>query len=119
MYKSTPDNSKIRLINFAKCLNGLLNEFKNNPRLDDINTVVVPGYIGCDHGGGVWSFYKSEIIKFAYELTSIKQHIKMKIVYLKKRTNFQILVSFLFIFFIFFIFYFLFFKWTIFFFHIL
>ena len=106
MYKSTPDNFKIRLRNFAKCLNRLLNEFENNPRLDDINTVVVPGYKGCYRGGGVWSFYKSEIIKFAYQLTCIKQHIRMKIVYLKKRTNFQILVSFFYLFFLFSFFFF-------------
>ena len=83
-YKSTPDTSKIRLKNFAKCLNRLLNEFKNNPRIADINTMLVPGYIGCDRGGGVWSFYKSEIIKFAYGLSYIKQDIRVKIVHFKK-----------------------------------
>ena len=51
--KKTPDNSKTILKNFARCLNRLLNEFKNNTRLNNVDTVFVPGYIGCDRGGGV------------------------------------------------------------------
>ena len=79
--KKTPDNSKTRLKNFARCFNKILSEFKNNTRLNNTNSLVVPGYIGCNRGGGVWSFYRSELFKFAHELTSIKPNIKMKIVY--------------------------------------
>ena len=60
--------------------------------MNNINPVVVPGYIGCDCGGGVWGFYRSELFKIAHELTSIKPHIEVKIV-TSGRTNLQILVS--------------------------
>ena len=85
--KKTPDNSKTRLKNFARCLNKLLSEFKNNTRLNNINNIVVPDYIGCDRGGGLWSFYRSELFKFAHELTSIKPNIKMKIVYFRQNKS--------------------------------
>ena len=85
--KKTPDNSKTRLKYFARCLNKLLSEFKNNTRLNNVNTVVVPGYIGCDRGGGVWSIYRNELFKFAHELTSIKPNIKMKIVYFRQNKS--------------------------------
>ena len=49
---------------------------ENNPRLADINIILVPGYIACDRGGGVWSFYKSKIIKFAYETIIYKTGYK-------------------------------------------
>ena len=81
--KKTPDNSKTRLKNFARCLNELLSEFKNSTRLNNVNTVVVPGYIRCDCGGGVWSFYRSELFKFA----TIKRNIKMKIVYFRQNKS--------------------------------
>ena len=86
-YEKTPDNSKTRLKNFARCLNKLLSEFKNNTRLNNIHTIIVPGYIGCNRGGGVWSFYRSELIKFVHELASIKPNIKMNIVYFKQNKS--------------------------------
>ena len=67
--------------------NKLQSEFKNNTRLNNINTIVVPGYIGCDRVGGVWNFYRSELIKFIHELTSIKPNMKMKIVYFKQNKS--------------------------------
>ena len=65
----------------------LLSEFENNTRLNNVNTVVVPGYIGCNRGGGVWSFYRSELFKFTHELTSIKPNTKMKIVYFRQNKS--------------------------------
>ena len=62
-YKETPDNGKIRFENFKTCLDKLLREFRNNnhTRLNMINTIVLPGYIECNHSGGVWSLYKEKI----------------------------------------------------------
>ena len=87
IYKNTLDTSKIRIKHFVACLNRSLTEFKNNTRLNSINTVVVPGYIGCDRGGGVWAFYRNEMLKFAYELTTIKSYMKMRIVYFRQNKS--------------------------------
>ena len=59
LYKNTPDTSKIRLKIFLVHLNRLLIEFRNDTRLNSINTVVIPGYTGCDCGGGAWAFSRN------------------------------------------------------------
>ena len=51
-YKKTRDESKTRFNYFSTCFSRLLDKFKRgqNLKLNRIDTIVIPGYIGCGLG---------------------------------------------------------------------
>ena len=79
-YKKTPDDSKPRFNYFSTCLS----KFKpgQNLKLNRIDTIVIPGYIGCDLGGGDWNLYKNEITEFARTISCVRPDINIKVIYL-------------------------------------
>ena len=83
-YKKTVDDPKKRFQYFSKCLSQLLTKFKKRDHLglNRIETILVPGYIGCGLGGGDWNFYKNEITEFYASLKCIRPDINIKVVYL-------------------------------------
>ena len=89
VYKKTPDNSSVRLWKFKSCLKNLYEEFKcsGNESLHKVNQILIPGYIGCDRGGGVWTFYRNEIINFTFKLNKIRPDITVKIIYFRRNTG--------------------------------
>ena len=83
-YKRTVDDPKKRFHYFSMCLTRLLTIFKKREHLEvnRIDTILIPGYIGCGLGGGDWNFYKNEISEFAKKMSRVRPDINIKVVYL-------------------------------------
>ena len=65
-----------------------MHKFKNyNDRHLNMVNAVLPGYIGCDRGGGVWKLYENEILKFEIILKNVNSNIVVKVFYLEKKRS--------------------------------
>ena len=83
-YKRTVDDQKKRFQYFSSCLSQLLSKFKKRDQLElnRIDTILIPGYIGCGAGGGDWNFYKNGITEFFKLMKCVRPDITIKVVYL-------------------------------------